>query len=244
MALSKNLQRFANALNSVGLVAISGFVVWESIERIMHPIPTIGYIPVIVGFFAVFANWGVTRILYPIKEQNAAIRLAYLHNLGDVYISTAPVLAGLVKTMPDSTKAIAYSDVTALLVEAIKEQQVQIDALKKQLKISANQSSLQIPLTKLDTLSTKSLALAYLDQNFPNPFNKNTTIGYYLPETTQSANIYVYDMSGSPIKNIQITQKGKGNIIINGSELRAGMYLYTLIADGKDVDTKRMILTE
>jgi hypothetical protein len=51
-------------------------------------------------------------------------------------------------------------------------------------------------------------------------------------------------MSGSPVKTISIIQKGKGSIIINGAELNPGMYLYTLIADGKEVDTKRMILTE
>jgi hypothetical protein len=31
---------------------------------------------------------------------------------------------------------------------------------------------------------------------------------------------------------------------IQGSEFQAGMYLYSLIADGKEVDTKRMILTK
>jgi len=30
-----------------------------------------------------------------VKEQNAAIRLAYIHNLGDVYVSIAPVIAGI-----------------------------------------------------------------------------------------------------------------------------------------------------
>jgi len=34
------------------------------------------------------------------------------------------------------------------------------------------------------------------------------------------------------------------SITIKGSELNPGMYLYTLIVDGKEVDTKRMILTE
>ena len=68
---------------------------WQSVERIIHPSPTIGYIPLIVGLLAAFANWGVARVLYPVKEQNAAIRLAYIHNLGDVYVSLAPVLAGI-----------------------------------------------------------------------------------------------------------------------------------------------------
>jgi len=33
-------------------------------------------------------------------------------------------------------------------------------------------------------------------------------------------------------------------LTISGSELNAGMYFYSLIADGKEVDTKKMILTK
>ena len=51
-------------------------------------------------------------------------------------------------------------------------------------------------------------------------------------------------MQGLQKKAFNITSKGKASILINGSELQAGMYLYTLIVDGKEVDTKKMILTE
>ncbi len=95
VVMSKNFQRIANVLNSAGLFAISGILVWQSIERIINPKPTIGYIPLIVGLLATLANWGVAKILYSIKNQNAAIRLAYLHNLGDIYVSLAPVAAGV-----------------------------------------------------------------------------------------------------------------------------------------------------
>jgi hypothetical protein len=33
-------------------------------------------------------------------------------------------------------------------------------------------------------------------------------------------------------------------VVINAGNLDAGMYLYSLIADGQIVDTKRMILTK
>ena len=95
IAMSRNFQRIANVLNSIGLIIISGILVWQSIERIITPKPTIGYIPLMVGLLATAANWGVARILKPIKNQNAAIRLAYLHNLADIYVSLAPVLAGV-----------------------------------------------------------------------------------------------------------------------------------------------------
>jgi cation diffusion facilitator family transporter len=95
IVMSKNFQRIANIFNSVGLITISAILIWQSVERIFHPQPTIGYIPLAVGLLATLANWGVAKILYPVKNQNAAIRLAYLHNLGDIYVSLAPVTAGV-----------------------------------------------------------------------------------------------------------------------------------------------------
>ena len=44
-------------------------------------------------------------------------------------------------------------------------------------------------------------------------------------------------------KSIQ-TFSGDGSETISGSQFSAGIYLYALIADGKEVDVKRMILTE
>jgi Co/Zn/Cd efflux system component len=36
----------------------------------------------------------VARLLLKPSRNNAAIRLAYIHNIGDVWVSLAPVLAG------------------------------------------------------------------------------------------------------------------------------------------------------
>ena len=36
----------------------------------------------------------------------------------------------------------------------------------------------------------------------------------------------------------------QASIFIDGKDLKAGMYLYTLITDGEIIDTKRMILTD
>ena len=78
----------------------------------------------------------------------------------------------------------------------------------------------------------------------PNPFNTATTIGFSLPASTITASVYVYNMNGVQLKSYPIDQRGKGNITIQGSEFREGMFLYALIADGKVIDTKRMILTK
>ena len=50
-------------------------------------------------------------------------------------------------------------------------------------------------------------------------------------------------MQGTEIRSFMIEDRGLSMITIQGSELTAGMYLYSLIADNKIIDTKRMILT-
>ena len=92
--VSRNLLRTANLFNSVGLIAISGLLVWQAVERFLHPVAVEGLIPIVVGTAAAAANWGVARLLLEPGRNNAAIRLAYIHNIGDVYVSLAPVLAG------------------------------------------------------------------------------------------------------------------------------------------------------
>lgn len=164
--------------------------------------------------------------------------------LGFIAQDVEKILPGLVKTLPDSTKGISYTDLTALLVEAIKEQQVQIETLKKQINGTYNSDSFKSASDQKVVESTESIALAYLEQNSPNPFTQSTEIKYYLPDVIQNATLYIYDMNGTQIKNIPVTSFGNSYITIYGSELKAGMYMYTLIADGKVIGTKQMILTD
>jgi cation diffusion facilitator family transporter len=97
--VSRNLLRSANLFNSVGLVAISGVLLWQSVERLLNPAPVMGFVAIVAGLAAAVANWGVTRLLWAPGRNNAAIRLAYIHNIGDVYVSLAPVLAGVLVTV-------------------------------------------------------------------------------------------------------------------------------------------------
>jgi Co/Zn/Cd efflux system component len=55
----------------------------------------------------------VARLLRGVRDQNPSIRLAYLHNLGDVYVSLAPVAAGLLVTVSGQS---LFDPLMALLV--------------------------------------------------------------------------------------------------------------------------------
>ena len=91
-----------------------------------------------------------------------------------------------------------------------------------------------------ETLSSEAI----LYQNNPNPFTEDTEIKYFLPENVKSAMLYIYNMQGNRIKSIPLHNRGEANETIYGSELPAGMYIYALITDGKEIDTKRMFLTD
>jgi cobalt-zinc-cadmium efflux system protein len=92
--LSGKLLRSANLFNSLGLIMICAFLVWQVLERLAQPVPVLGLIPIIAGLFGAVGNWGVARFLREPAQHDAAIRLAYVHNLGDTLLSLAPVVAG------------------------------------------------------------------------------------------------------------------------------------------------------
>lgn len=81
-----------------------------------------------------------------------------------------------------------------------------------------------------------------LYQNAPNPGKGETIIKYYLPKETNNASIGIYNVSGQLIKNIPLKDKGNGSITLNG--IRGGSYVYTLSVDGKNADTRKMIIQD
>jgi hypothetical protein len=80
-----------------------------------------------------------------------------------------------------------------------------------------------------------------LKQNAPNPFKNKTVISYFIPETVKKAQLLVYDPLGNVMKRVDIRTMGEGNITIDASNLKRGIYKYSIIADGKVMDTKTMI---
>lgn len=135
--------------------------------------------------------------------------------------------------------SVNYIGLIPVLVEALKEQDAKIEALEDEVndakKIKNSFASESIDVTVYENI---------LYQNAPNPFSESTKIEYSLEEGATDAKICVYDMNGTQLKCYELEQTGTGSITIYGSELVAGMYYYSLIADGQLIDTKRMVLTD
>jgi hypothetical protein len=125
--------------------------------------------------------------------------------------------------------SVNYTELIPVLVDAIKELKTEINELKGN------------GYVKQTTDVVMSNAKLY--QNNPNPWTENTEIKFYVPEESGRASICIYDLVGSEIMKLDLNDRGYSTITIHGSQLKAGMYLYALLVDGKEIDTKRMILT-
>jgi len=113
--LGRNTQRAANVLNSVGLVALSVVLVVQAVARLDAPPPVSGGWPLAAGLLAAAANAGVAALLAAPARQHAAVRLAWLHNRGDVLVSLAPAAAGVLML---ATGNPFFDPLVALLVAA------------------------------------------------------------------------------------------------------------------------------
>ncbi|MDX5347436.1 MAG: T9SS type A sorting domain-containing protein, partial [Hymenobacteraceae bacterium] len=80
----------------------------------------------------------------------------------------------------------------------------------------------------------------YLSQCYPNPATAETTIGYKLPVHTKVAELVIQDMvTGRTLKTVALLEQS-GEAVVSMQHFPAGMYTYSLIADGKVVATKKM----
>jgi len=60
---------------------------------------------------------------------------------------------------------------------------------------------------------------------------------------TPTDNENITTMAGKNIKTFDLKNSNKNNIEINGGQLAAGSYIYSLVLEGVLIDSKQMILT-
>ncbi|MFA0961086.1 tail fiber domain-containing protein [Roseivirga sp. BDSF3-8] len=143
------------------------------------------------------------------------------------------ILPDVVHEGEDGFLGVNYDALIPVLVAALQEQQARIEQLEQRVAAGPELAPGGVPVPERIELF----------QNEPNPFDRETSIRLNLPQSVQNAVLYVYDMNGRQIKELSLEARGTVNARINAGELEAGMYIYALVADGKAIDSKRMILT-
>lgn len=148
-----------------------------------------------------------------------------------------------------------------MFINAFKEQQTTIEEQQenieaKEQKIIALEKRLERIETILkdcfntDTDKTEALLSlnpaststnAELFQNTPNPFSKQTSISYFIPQNSSLAQIQISDTNGKIWKTFSIKEYGQGQIQFSTTSFTSGTYFYHLILDGQLIDTKKML---
>ena len=175
-------------------------------------------------------------------EQFYADRANTKPQYGFIAQQVQEVLPELVHTDADGYLSVDYISVIPLLVNAIQEMKGRLEAVENgnsQVNPDVNYAPATTGMNELSV----GHAAEVLSQNDPNPFSSDTTIGYSLPDGTVNAAIYIYDMQGKQVKRLDIDSNAT-SVTLHGYDLQAGMYIYSLIADGKELASKKMILTK
>ncbi|MBP3738829.1 MAG: tail fiber domain-containing protein [Muribaculaceae bacterium] len=147
----------------------------------------------------------------------------------------------LVHTDKDGYLSVDYIGVIPLLVNAVQELRGRLE------KVEGGEDATPTVNRAPRTSGTDELladrTTEVLSQNTPNPFSSDTSIGYHLPDGTQQAAIYIYDLQGKQVKRLDVDASAT-SVTLQGGDLQAGMYIYSLIADGRELASKKMILTK
>lgn len=168
-------------------------------------------------------NW-----INPGVEKRTTEEGTPLKDIGFLAQDVEAIIPEAVMTDNEGKKLINYSAVIPYLVEAIKDLQSQIERLEAE---KGSNSSIDKPI-------------AVLSQNTPNPSHGTTTIPVEISQYATSASIQIYNLQGIQVKKINVTEKGKSEVQINTSDLKAGIYMYSLIVDNQLINSRRMVVTD
>lgn len=83
---------------------------------------------------------------------------------------------------------------------------------------------------------------SYLEQNTPNPASGQTYITYHIEGAAKKAQLFVASQTGQPVRQIDLSVRKYGTVTLRTGELISGTYVYSLIIDGKTMDTKKLII--
>jgi len=96
-------------------------------------------------------------------------------------------------------------------------------------------------ITSIEDMNSLPGEFALMD-NYPNPFNAQTTIGYSLPQAAD-VTIEIYDILGRAVETFTYGNQpaGQHSVVWQAKQVSSGLYFYKITADETE-RTKRMLL--
>ncbi|MEW5288033.1 CDF family zinc transporter ZitB [Erwinia papayae] len=91
------LTTLAAFVNAIALVAITALIVWEAVQRFLHPAPVMGSFMLGIAVAGLLANLLSFWLLHQgNEEKNLNVRAAALHVMGDLLGSVGAIVAALI----------------------------------------------------------------------------------------------------------------------------------------------------
>ena len=163
-------------------------------------------------------------------------KMASRHHFGVEAKELQKIYPDLVLEGQDGYLSVNYSEIVPLLIRSIQALKQELDEVKStRPKTRKAASSTEINAT----FASENI----LYQNSPNPFKEQTVIRFKLAENVQDASLCIFDMTGKMFKKLPISSEME-SVSIGGYELGEGMFLYSLIINEQEIDTKKMIITK
>ena len=146
----------------------------------------------------------------------------------------------VVKEVKDGYKSLEYHNLTAVIVQAVKEQQTIIEAQKLAIEeLSQQVEQLKNQTTNVDALDLERVFT--LEQNRPNPFTNSTSIKYSTPENAQ---LLITNLEGKTMQSIALYAGENRVIEVFAQELHNGIYIYSIVVEGELKLSKRFVVAK
>lgn len=144
------------------------------------------------------------------------------------------IFPDLVHENEEGYLTINYVELVPLLIRSLQEMNLKIEYLENK---TSNRTSFATSVNE----AKRNRNVLY--QNTPNPFKEQTVIRFCLADGVNDAAICIFDMTGKTIKKLPISS-GDEQVTVNSYELGEGMFLYSLIVNGQEIDTKKMLISK
>lgn len=170
------------------------------------------------------------------SDSNESAKKVYLddqRHIGLAAQELKELFPDLVVEDKEGYMAVNYVELVPVLIRSIQELKQELDEAQGKLGKSRGTTD----------ITGKIASECKLYQNSPNPARGNTTIRFKLADGILDAFICIFDLQGKLMKKLPISSTDE-SVTVNGIELGEGLYLYSLIANGQEIDTKKMIITK
>ena len=97
--------------------------------------------------------------------------------------------------------------------------------------------------TEIESATGKLPGRFAVSENYPNPFNANTTLRYSMPETNQIT-LSIYNLLGQRVATVfeAVQEAGEHSVTWDASDFPSGVYFARLEAGGKSENVKMVLV--